>query len=120
MDTEWISFCILSRECKNIFPLQTHHTRVFILEVPLLYNLPHVVHKLAKYTVKRNCRIDKWFVTRVAKVKKTHCLFCECSHVQVDACLLKMKLHGKKYAILALFLIFQQVEPGYLGGEIHI
>ena len=35
MDTEWISFCILSQECKNIFPLQTHHTRVFILELPL-------------------------------------------------------------------------------------
>ena len=35
MDTEWISFCILSQECKNIFPLQTHHTHVFILELPL-------------------------------------------------------------------------------------
>ena len=35
MDTEWISFRILSRECKNILPLQTHHTSVFILELPM-------------------------------------------------------------------------------------
>ena len=35
MDTEWISFRIPSRECKNILPLQTHHTSVFFLELPL-------------------------------------------------------------------------------------
>ena len=35
MDTEWISFRILSRECKNIVLLQTHYTSVFILELPL-------------------------------------------------------------------------------------